>query len=92
MTPNDIAAIRAALDLTIKDFAKLVGTDQRSVTRWEHDRAHPSGSSLEALKGLAKAISTDSEYARTRVQDVLLTGGLALLVERGLMGEDDGEL
>lgn len=85
------AELRAALQLTQVEFARLVGADVRSVARWEALGAKPSGGSKVVIAVLAyyleKRPENEVEFRRLMSSYAAL-GGLAYmlvdLMERAL--------
>jgi len=82
MTGKEISSLREALQLSMPDFAKLLGVDQRSVIRWENGTAEPTSSAREVMIGVRRAFDADGAFVTDEIRDVLEVGGLALLIER----------
>lgn len=82
MTGKEISSLREALQLSMPDFAKLLGVDQRSVIRWEAGTAEPTSSAREVMIGVRRAFDADGAFVTDEIRDVLEVGGLALLIER----------
>ena len=76
-------ALRARLQLTQGEFARLVGADIRSVARWESSRAKPSGGSRVVITVLSYFLEKRPEN-EVAVRDLLTSyarlGGLAYMI------------
>ena len=56
MTPEEVRAIRAAANMTLKEFAAALGSNIRTVQRWEVGERSPRGAAIKLLRMLkAKA-------------------------------------
>ncbi len=49
-----LQSLRARLDLSAGDFAKLIGVSAQSVYNWEHEHSSPRAAQLVALASLRK--------------------------------------
>ena len=82
-TQPSASALRARLQLTQGEFARLVGADIRSVARWESARAKPSGGSRVVILVLAYFLEKRPEN-EVEVRDLLTRyarlGGLAYML------------
>lgn len=78
MTP---LPLRARLGLEVPSFARLVGSDARSVRRWEAGIARPCGSSAAVIAGLTEALDRDEGFAAV-CRTTARVGGLAYLLVR----------
>jgi len=72
------------MKLTRAEFAKLVGVDVRTVTRWETaDGPRPTGAAEAILNGLNEKLTKDPDTADQVLKFVLgavAVGGLAYLI------------
>ena len=82
-TPNAIQALRLRLGLDLPGFAKLMGVDTRSVTRWEQGVARPTGASEAVLSALQEKLQkdpADAERVIAFLVGAVAVGGLAYLL------------
>ena len=56
-TPEQIAAIRKALGLSVAEFAKMLDVVRNAVYFWESGQRHPRFETLVRLNDLAKRAS-----------------------------------
>jgi putative transcriptional regulator len=82
-TAQEIKELREKLGMSQVEFARSVGADARSVSRWESGTAKPSGSSLEVMN----AIDATFKRNQDRASDVagivfgaMAVGGLGFLI------------
>jgi transcriptional regulator with XRE-family HTH domain len=73
-----VRELRKSLKLNQARFAKLIGVDQSTVSKWENNAQTPEGEALLALAKLAKKTVEeflgDTELKPMRVEDVLVIG------------------
>jgi transcriptional regulator with XRE-family HTH domain len=75
--------MRQRLNLSQADFAKLLGVDVRSVSRWETGNSIPTGAAEEILTGLKEKLDGDPDSAQQIIGAIaaaIAIGGLAYLV------------
>ena len=81
---DKIKPLREGLGLNVKEFAKLVGTTERSVTRWEsgmEDKTIP-GTAGEVLAALYQALAKWPNKMPRFVKETVAIGGLAYFMTR----------
>jgi transcriptional regulator with XRE-family HTH domain len=82
-TADEVRDLRTQLGLTVGDFAKLFGVDQRTVYRWESGRARPSGAAEAVMNGLREKLGKDpdnSDFIIKLLIGAAAVGGLAFLI------------
>ena len=52
LTGKDIAAIRHAMDMNLREFAEMLGVAEATVSRWEADKRRPKYAMMEQLNVL----------------------------------------
>lgn len=52
MNSKQVRSLRARLNLTVDNFARVAGVDSRTVRRWEDGESRPSGPAAEVLDAL----------------------------------------
>lgn len=75
--------MRDRLKLSQADFAKLLGVDVRSVSRWETGNSVPTGAAEEILTGLKEKLDSDPDSAQQIIGTIVAAvaiGGLAYLI------------
>ena len=75
--------MRQRLNLSQADFAKLLGVDVRSVSRWETGNSIPTGAAEEILTGLKEKLDGDPDSAQQVIGAIaaaIAIGGLAYFV------------
>jgi len=83
VTKAEIIALRHRLGLERAAFARITGTDVRTVTRWETGACEPSGTSLSVLTGIREALDQHPERAEAMVRYIARAaamGGLSYLL------------
>jgi len=53
LSGKDIATIRESLGMTLKEFGKLLGVAEATVSRWEADKRRPRYEMMERLNDLS---------------------------------------
>jgi DNA-binding transcriptional regulator YiaG len=82
-TPSEIQALRHRLGVDAPGFARLLGVDARTVSRWELGTARPTGASEAILAAVQEKLHKDPEDADNVVAFVVAAaavGGLAYLL------------
>lgn len=82
-TAEDIRSLRLRLRLDPSEFARLVGVDTRTVTRWELGTARPTGASEAVLAALDEKLRKDPAGADELIAflvGAVAFGGLAYLI------------
>ena len=79
-------SLRDLLGFTRAQWARLVGSGESTVYRWESGASSPTGASAEVMVGIRRALERDEHSARAALSLALETGGLASLVESALRG------
>ncbi|MBI4438174.1 helix-turn-helix domain-containing protein [Candidatus Uhrbacteria bacterium] len=80
---QDVRDLRQHLDLDVASFARLVGVDARTVTRWEAGIARPTGAAEAVLNGLREKLAKDPSTAKAVIAVLVgaaAVGGLAYLL------------
>ncbi len=54
MTPDQIKAIRAALNMTQAEFAAAMGSSTQAVQKWEQGSREPRGAAVKLLEQLGE--------------------------------------
>lgn len=80
MNAAEVASLRKRLDLTAAAFAGLVGSDVRSVRRWEAGDVAPGGASLVVMSCLVGALEKGGDAVVDVVRQGAALGGLAPLL------------
>ena len=80
MNAAQVAALRKRLDLTAAAFAGLVGSDVRSVRRWEAGDVAPGGASLVVMACLVEAVGKGGDAVVDVLRQGAALGGLAPLL------------
>ncbi len=84
-TPERIRQLRQRLGLDQAHFARLLGVDPRTVSRWETGAVKPSGAAEAVLNGLGESLDDDPKVAEQIIAFVVgaaAVGGLAYLVKK----------
>ena len=95
MKAAEIFELRQRLGSDRIAFAKIVGVDLRTVSRWEAGKVAPTGSSLAVMLALQEKLSVDpakAEEVRKLVASAAGMGGLAYLVLKLLHAYTDDEV
>lgn len=50
MSPSDIKRTRLRLHLTQAEFARILGVDRRTITRWETSKSSPHQVFIEKMR------------------------------------------
>jgi putative transcriptional regulator len=82
-TPADVRDLRLRLRLDPAAFARIVGVDPRTVTRWEQGAARPTGASEAVLSAFEEKLRKDPDQAAELAELVgaaARVGGLAYLI------------
>ncbi len=82
-TSAEIQALRVRLGLDPAGFAKLVGVDARTVSRWELGIARPTGAAEAVLSALREKLDKDPAKAEKVIAFIVgaaAVGGLAYLL------------
>lgn len=83
MNASEVSALRILLKMDKPTFAKFLGTDVRTVSRWESGQAEPSGSSEAVMVGVREGLQKGSGDADAMIKVILAAvavGGLAYLL------------
>ncbi len=64
MTGDEIKALRTRLDITKGQLAHLIGTEQKTISRWELGKVIPSPKYRHRLDDLAQNHDTDNYQYR----------------------------
>ncbi len=86
LEPNGLARLMNDLRLDSVEFARLVGVDFRTVTRWLERKATPSGAAAEVIFALARLVTvcgpepTRLAALRERLSALVNHGGLRHMV------------
>jgi len=75
------AVLRNSLGLTRGQFARALGVNERTVTRWEDGSAEPLGLAAEVIAGITDAVNDGADPLRV---GITLTNGIRRLVCREL--------
>ena len=95
-TKEEVTSFRQALSLDVADFAKAVGVEPRTVSRWETGAARPTGPAEAVLNALREKIR-QSPGSKSKVIAMLAgavaLGGLSYLIFKllDLAISDEGE-
>jgi len=84
-----VIALRLRLGVERPAFAKIVGVDTRSVTRWEAGQVEPSGPSLAVMNAIREKLDRDPAHAEEVTRLIVGAadlGGLAYLLLKLLDG------
>lgn len=75
-------ALRNALDLSRVKFARILGTDVRTVMRWETSRSIPRGCALAVMVVFERSISQENNKNEIieLIRETAAVGGLGLLI------------
>lgn len=76
--------LRTKLGLSRGQFARALGVNERTVTRWEDGAVEPLGLAAEVIAGITDAINDGADPLRV---GVALTNGIRRLVCRELTQE-----
>jgi transcriptional regulator with XRE-family HTH domain len=88
MTPAEIKALRAQLELPQRKLASLLGVSLTTVARWETGRNRPAGLSKNVLEGIAAAIAVvKDDPVQLAVAKGLVTLGIGPLIYMVLVRE-----
>lgn len=82
-TAKEVRQVRATLKFNVRDFARLLNVDQRSVNRWEAGSASPSGTAHEIITALNEqflAHPETTEHIVKLVNSTTRVGGLGFLL------------
>lgn len=96
LTKEEIRSLREQLRMDYPAFAKMLGVDVRSVTRWESGSSKPSGAAEALLIGLKEKLNKDPSQADSVIGFIagaVAVGGLAYLLIKlldTLTKENDG--
>jgi transcriptional regulator with XRE-family HTH domain len=94
MKAQEITELRQRLGTDRVEFAKIIGVDLRSVSRWERGQVGPTGSSLAVMLALREKLDVDpakAEEVRKLVYSAAGLGGLAYLILKLLNAYTDDE-
>lgn len=83
LTQEDIQSLRRQLRMEQMTFARMLGVDVRSVSRWETGSAGPSGAAEAVLIGLKEKLAKDpaeAEFVVSFIVSAVAVGGLAYLL------------
>lgn len=81
--PDDVKSMRRRLNLSQAEFAKLLGVDVRSVSRWENGESKPTGAAEAVMAGLKEKLDRDPDSTQKIVSAIaaaVAIGGLAYLI------------
>lgn len=82
-TSAQVIGLRHRLGVGQRLFARIVGTDTRTVSRWETNDSTPSGTSEAVLIAIREKLDTDPANAERVVRfivDAASVGGLSYLL------------
>ncbi len=77
--------LRTVLQMSPAEYAKLLGVDERTVSRWEAGRAIPAGCSAEVIAGLTEAFQRHperEEELRAFIRRAGGVGGISYILVR----------
>jgi DNA-binding transcriptional regulator YiaG len=82
MDANEVTDLRTRLKMDKTTFAKFLGTDVRTVTRWEKGEATPSGPAEAVMVGVRESIQKqgDADAIIKVILGAVAVGGLAYLL------------
>lgn len=84
-TSTDIQSLRQRLGLDPPGFARLLGVDARTVTRWESGAARPTGASEAVLAAVQQKLNkdpADADHVIAFLVGAAAIGGLAYMMVR----------
>jgi putative transcriptional regulator len=64
MTADEVRAIRAGLKMTQSEFAEALGSDLRTVQRWEAGDRRPRGTAVKLLERLRAEVQRKDKGKR----------------------------
>jgi hypothetical protein len=86
-----VANLLSTTELTSRDLAKLLGTEERTVIRWLAGTHEPSGAVMAALRGMELAMAANPSLPAfsLAVRKLAAVGGLELAMFQMLNGSMD---
>ena len=81
--PMDAKTLRTSLGLNQELFADLIGSQSRSVSRWESGRCKPTGASLAVMNAIQHALDSYPSQKQDIIKMLKVAarlGGLAYLL------------
>ena len=76
--------IRERLGITRSDWAKALGVNEKTVSRWEEEHVEPGGLAHEVMRGIASALEEGANAERV---GRLVELGIGSLLFYGLMNQ-----
>lgn len=83
MNAKEVKELRARLGMNKSTFARLLGADVRTVTRWETGYAESSGTAEAVMVGIRESLAKNQHNADVLIKVITSAvdvGGLAYLI------------
>ena len=93
MNAVEVTELRSKLGMDKATFARFLGSDVRTVTRWENDDATPSGPAEAVMVGVRESLQKNKGDADAIIKMILgavVVGGLAYLLVKLLDSSSGG--